>query len=184
LDCGGPAPLWPVPAWRGFIEKHSTMTGQLGELGQSAARPAHSKELTLSFIQTFLQFVGRLITLIDKPKFVGHNICMPIYEFECKKCGAHTEVFQKMNDKQPTKCRKCGGRLERLVSASAIQFKGSGFYLTDYGRSGQKASEKKEGEATSNDDKKSDKAEKKTKDNSPSKKTSEKASSTKVSTGD
>ena len=109
---------------------------------------------------------------------------MPIYEFECTKCKAHTEVFQKMNDKQPTKCRKCGGRLERLVSASAIQFKGSGFYLTDYGRSGQKASEKKESEATSSDDKKSDKTDKKTKDSSPGKKTSEKASSTKVSTGD
>ena len=126
---------------------------------------------------------GRLITLIDKLKVVGHNICMPIYEFECKKCGAHTEVFQKMNDKQPTKCPKCGGRLERMVSAPSIQFKGSGFYLTDYGRSGQKDSEKKESEATGSDEKKSDKAEKKTKD-SPSKKTSEKASSTKVSTGD
>ena len=115
---------------------------------------------------------------------------MPIYEFECTKCKAHTEVFQKMNDKQPTKCRKCGGRLERLVSASAIQFKGSGFYLTDYGRSGQKALEKKESEATASDDKKSDKTDKidktdkKVKDNSPGKKTSEKASSTKVSTGD
>ncbi|HZE63363.1 MAG TPA: zinc ribbon domain-containing protein [Pyrinomonadaceae bacterium] len=112
---------------------------------------------------------------------------MPIYEFECKKCKAHTEVFQKLNDKQPTKCRKCGGRLERKVSAPAIQFKGSGFYLTDYGRSGQKALEKKDSEATTSDDKKSDKTDKtdkKTKDNSPSKKTSEKASSTKVSTGD
>ncbi len=109
---------------------------------------------------------------------------MPIYEFECTKCKAHTEVFQKMNDKQPTKCPKCGGRLERLISAPAIQFKGSGFYLTDYGRSGQKALEKKQSEATSSDDKKSDKAEKKTKETSPGKKTSEKASSTKVSTSD
>src|SRR6266436_5958925 len=109
---------------------------------------------------------------------------MPIYEFECTKCKAHTEVFQKMNDKQPTKCRKCGGRLERLVSAPAIQFKGSGFYLTDYGRSGQKALEKNS-EATTSDDNKSDKTDKtdktdkKTKDTSPGKKTSEKASSTK-----
>ena len=115
---------------------------------------------------------------------------MPIYEFECTKCKSHTEVFQKMNAKQPTKCRKCGGRLERLVSAPAIQFKGSGFYLTDYGRSGQKALEKKDSEATSSDDKKSDKTDKtektdkKSKDSSPGKKTSEKASSTKVSTGD
>jgi putative FmdB family regulatory protein len=108
---------------------------------------------------------------------------MPIYEFECTKCKAHTEVFQKMNDKQPTKCRKCGGRLERLVSASAIQFKGPGFYLTDYGRSGQKGSEKTEKEATASEEKKSDKAEKKVKDSSPGKKTSEKAS-TKVSPGD
>jgi predicted nucleic acid-binding Zn ribbon protein len=89
-----------------------------------------------------------------------------------------------MNDKQPTKCPKCGGRLERLVSAPAIQFKGSGFYLTDYGRSGQKALEKKQSEATSSEDKKSDKAEKKTKETSPGKKTSEKASSSKVSTSD
>ena len=111
---------------------------------------------------------------------------MPIYEFECTKCKAHTEVFQKMNDKQPTKCRKCGGRLERMVSAPAIQFKGSGFYLTDYGRSGQKGLEKKESEATTSEDKKSDKsdkADKKTKDSSPGKKTSDKASS-KVSTSD
>ena len=57
---------------------------------------------------------------------------MPIYEFECKKCKAHLEVFQKMNDKPPVKCRKCGGRLEKLVSASAIQFKGSGWYATDF----------------------------------------------------
>jgi putative FmdB family regulatory protein len=134
-------------------------------------------------VQTSNQFVACFETLIDKLKVVGHNICMPIYEFECTKCKAHTEVFQKMNDKQPTKCRKCGGRLERMVSASAIQFKGSGFYLTDYGRSGQKGAEKKESEATTGDDKKSDKADKKTKDGSPGKKTSEKAS-TKVSTSD
>ncbi len=116
---------------------------------------------------------------------------MPIYEYECAKCKAHTEVFQKMNDKQPTKCRKCGGRLEKLISAPAIQFKGSGFYLTDYGRSGQKAAEKSESEATTgenkksdNTEKKSDSTEKKSKESSPGKKTSEKASSTKVSTGD
>jgi len=62
---------------------------------------------------------------------------MPIYEFECKKCKDHLEVFQKMNDKPPVKCRKCGGRLEKLVSASAIQFKGSGWYVTDYAGNGR-----------------------------------------------
>ena len=116
---------------------------------------------------------------------------MPIYEFECRKCKAHLEVFQKMNDKPPVKCRKCGGRLEKLVSASAIQFKGSGWYVTDYAGNGRKAAEKAEKETgvstSASDDKKSDKtssAEKKTKESSPAKKTSEKASTSRVSKGD
>ena len=106
---------------------------------------------------------------------------MPIYEFECRKCKAHLEVFQKMSDKHPVKCRKCGGRLEKLVSASAIQFKGSGWYVTDYAGNGRKAAEKAEKDTatstTSSDDKKSDK---KTKETSPAKKTSEKASTSKA----
>ncbi len=115
---------------------------------------------------------------------------MPIYEFECQKCKAHTEVFQKMSDKPPTKCDKCGGRLQKLVSVSAIQFKGSGWYVTDYAGNGKKAAEKAESEAASasdkisSDKKDSKKSDKKSKDDSPSKKTSEKASSPKVSSGD
>ena len=58
---------------------------------------------------------------------------MPIYEFRCKKCDAHLEVLQKFSDKQPTRCRKCGGRLEKVISAPAVQFKGEGWYVTDYG---------------------------------------------------
>ena|SRR6202521_5201303 len=61
---------------------------------------------------------------------------MPIYEFRCTKCNAYTEVFQKLSDKQPTRCRKCKGRLEKLVSKSAIKFKGEGWYVTDYARKG------------------------------------------------
>ncbi len=111
---------------------------------------------------------------------------MPIYEYECKKCKAKLEVFQKMNDKPPVKCRNCGGRLEKLVSASAIQFKGSGWYVTDYAGNGRRAAEKAEKETASSsssgsDDKKSDKSDKKTKESSPAKKTSEKASTSKVS---
>jgi putative FmdB family regulatory protein len=113
---------------------------------------------------------------------------MPIYEFECRKCKTHLEVYQKMNDKPPTKCRNCGGRLERLQSAPAIQFKGSGWYVTDYAGKGRKAAEKAEKDTAastaSSDDKKSDKSDKKTKESSPAKKTSEKASTTKVPSGD
>jgi len=113
---------------------------------------------------------------------------MPIYEYECKKCKAKLEVFQKMNDKPPVKCRNCGGRLEKLISASAIQFKGSGWYVTDYAGNGRRAAEKAEKDTaspgTTSDDKatdKTDKADKKTKESSPAKKTSEKASTSKVS---
>jgi len=63
---------------------------------------------------------------------------MPIYEFRCKKCNAHIEVFQKLSDKPPTRCKKCSGRLEKQMSAPAIQFKGEGWYVTDYPRKGSK----------------------------------------------
>ena len=64
---------------------------------------------------------------------------MPIYEFRCTKCNAYIEVFQKLSDKQPTRCRKCKGRLEKLVSKSSIKFKGEGWYVTDYARKGSVA---------------------------------------------
>lgn len=79
---------------------------------------------------------------------------MPLYEYQCKKCDAHMEVMQKISDKPLRRCRKCGGRLEKLLSAPAIQFKGSGWYVTDY--AGKKASageEKGSGEASTPDNK-------------------------------
>ena len=105
---------------------------------------------------------------------------MPIYEYECTKCKARLEVLQKMTDKAPTKCKKCGGRLEKQMSAPAIQFKGSGWYVTDYAGSGRKAAEKSEREATVSSDSKSERTEKKTNESSPAKKTSEKASTPKA----
>jgi putative FmdB family regulatory protein len=96
---------------------------------------------------------------------------MPIYEYECRKCKAHIEVFQKMSDRPPTKCRKCGGRLEKLFSAPAIQFKGSGWYVTDYADGGRKAAKAEESSSAS-EEKKSASTSKET---SPAKKTSEKA---------
>ncbi|HEV8366949.1 MAG TPA: zinc ribbon domain-containing protein [Pyrinomonadaceae bacterium] len=100
---------------------------------------------------------------------------MPIYEYQCRKCKAHTEAFQKVSDKPLTKCKKCGGKLEKMISAPAIQFKGSGWYVTDYS-----------GKATKDDKSESDsaaekKTEKKTKESSPAKQTTEKASPPKAS---
>lgn len=64
---------------------------------------------------------------------------MPIYEFRCKKCQDQIEVFQKLSDKPPTRCKKCGGRLEKMISQTAFQFKGEGWYVTDYARKGSVA---------------------------------------------
>lgn len=57
---------------------------------------------------------------------------MPIYEYACEKCGAHIEVIQKVGDKPPKRCSKCKGRLEKKVSRTSFQLKGSGWYKTDY----------------------------------------------------
>ncbi len=59
---------------------------------------------------------------------------MPLYEYRCQKCEGTIEVIQKMSDSPLTLCTTCGGELERLLSAPAIRFKGSGWYVTDYGR--------------------------------------------------
>ena len=61
---------------------------------------------------------------------------MPLYEYKCQKCGEVFEVKQKFADEPLTVHEKCGGPLERLISAPALQFKGTGWYVTDYARSG------------------------------------------------
>lgn len=70
---------------------------------------------------------------------------MPIYEFRCEKCDAKFELLLQTGEKLPEICDLCGGRLVKLIHAPAIQFKGSGWYVTDYaGRnsSSTKSSEK------------------------------------------
>ena len=59
---------------------------------------------------------------------------MPLYEYQCKKCGARTEKIRKFSDPPLKRCEKCGGELDHLISSAAIQFKGSGWYVTDYAR--------------------------------------------------
>jgi putative FmdB family regulatory protein len=57
---------------------------------------------------------------------------MPLYEYKCSKCGSVFEFFQKVEDPSPEKCPKCQGPLKKVLSAPALQFKGSGWYVTDY----------------------------------------------------
>jgi putative FmdB family regulatory protein len=59
---------------------------------------------------------------------------MPLYEYECKKCHHRFEKIQKFSDPHVKKCPKCGGPIEQVISAPAVQFKGSGWYVTDYAK--------------------------------------------------
>lgn len=61
---------------------------------------------------------------------------MPLYEYQCKSCHTLTERIQKFSDPPLTVCPHCGGELEQLISAPAVQFKGAGWYVTDYARKG------------------------------------------------
>ena len=84
---------------------------------------------------------------------------MPLYEYECLNCGKRTEVLQRMSDAPLAACPTCGGEVKKLLSAPAVQFKGSGWYVTDYaGKKGGSSSSKSE--PKSDDSGSSEKAEK------------------------
>ncbi len=68
---------------------------------------------------------------------------MPLYEYECEKCGHRFEKIQKFSDPPVKTCPRCQGKVRKLLSAPAIQFKGSGWYITDYARKNSPASEEK-----------------------------------------
>jgi putative FmdB family regulatory protein len=80
---------------------------------------------------------------------------MPLYEYECKKCGHRFEKIQKFSDKMVKKCPECGGQVEQMISAPAVRFKGSGWYVTDYAK---KPSSPGSGGDSSSKDKKDDKS--------------------------
>jgi putative FmdB family regulatory protein len=77
---------------------------------------------------------------------------MPIYEYECLACGRRTEALQRMTDPPLAACPECGGAVKKLISRPAFQFKGTGWYVTDYARAKPAAkSEKGDGAAPSAD---------------------------------
>ena len=73
-----------------------------------------------------------------------HKSFMPIYEYECKKCSHRFERIQRFSDPLVKKCPKCGGKVEQVISAPAVQFKGSGWYVTDYAKKSGGSSAKSE----------------------------------------
>ena len=103
---------------------------------------------------------------------------MPLYEYECKKCGHRFEKIQKFSDKMVKKCPECGGAVEQMISAPAVQFKGTGWYVTDYAKkSGSSA-----GSSGNSDSSSKDKKDDKPKSEGASKESSSKDSSSKEST--
>ncbi len=76
---------------------------------------------------------------------------MPIYEYECRRCGHRFELIQKFSDKPRKRCPECSGAVDRLISPPAIRFKGTGWYVTDYAdkKMSKEAKEAKEAKAES-----------------------------------
>jgi len=81
---------------------------------------------------------------------------MPIYEYRCKKCHHTFERIQKFSDPHVKKCPECGGTVEQVLSAPAVQFKGSGWYVTDYAKKSSAASSSSNGDSASKKETKSE----------------------------
>jgi putative FmdB family regulatory protein len=105
---------------------------------------------------------------------------MPLYEYECKKCGHRFEKIQKFSDRMVKKCPECGGQVEQMISAPAVQFKGSGWYVTDYAKKSSSPGSSGNSESSSKD-KKDDKSKSDSSKDSSSKESSSKDGSSKDS---
>lgn len=99
---------------------------------------------------------------------------MPIYEYQCKKCGHQTELWQKFSDPPMARCDHCNGKMKKLISQSTFHLKGTGWYVTDYASKSDanSASSANTGEST-----KKEPGEKGTKETKSPAKTSSKADS-------
>ena len=94
---------------------------------------------------------------------------MPLYDYRCHKCGETFEVMQKFSDAPLTVHEGCGGGLEKLLSAPALQFKGSGWYVTDYARNGKSGGSNGKSSETKTESKSESKTETKSESKSESK---------------
>jgi len=108
---------------------------------------------------------------------------MPLYEYQCDACEHRFEVIQQYKDAPIGVCPKCAGIVKKLFSSPAIQFKGSGFYITDYARKGESAITKS-GEAKSDSTSSESKSESKSEGKSESKSESKSEAKTEAKSGD
>ncbi|HWY53954.1 MAG TPA: FmdB family zinc ribbon protein [Terriglobales bacterium] len=77
---------------------------------------------------------------------------MPLYEYECKKCHHRFERIMKYSDRPVKKCPDCGGPVEQTITAPAVQFKGSGWYVTDYAKKSSGTASSSNGDSKSKDE--------------------------------
>ncbi len=105
---------------------------------------------------------------------------MPLYEYKCKKCGHHFEKIQLYSARMVKKCPECGGPVAQTITAPAVQFKGSGWYVTDYAKKSGSSASSDSGGKESKEGKES-KKEEKSKPESSSTESSSKESSAKES---
>jgi putative FmdB family regulatory protein len=99
---------------------------------------------------------------------------MPLYEYQCKKCGHRFERIQRFSDPMVKKCPECGGKVEQVLSAPAVQFKGSGWYVTDYAKKSASSSGGEKSESAKSDSSSDSKDGKKPKSEATSKKAEKK----------
>ena len=92
--------------------------------------------------------ISRLLVKPIDSLSTGALIAMPIYEYECEKCGCHFDVLQSFSDPEVKVCQRdgCPGRVRKVLSPPTVIFKGSGFYTTDYARKGSSPSSSKKGD--------------------------------------
>ena len=117
--------------------------------------------------------IGKLPGELQLPASVPAYL-MPLYEYQCKKCGHRFEKIQKFSDKMIKKCPDCGGPVEQVISAPAVQFKGSGWYVTDYARKSHGSSSDSGKESKKEDKPKSEASSKETSKESSKETTSKK----------
>ena len=132
-------------AW--FLEEESEPRTKLIFLAGKNQRPDVSVCLTEH--KAGLPFLSQ-----DESAIMSFSVlrkAMPLYEYKCTKCGSVFEILQKVNDLPLKKCIRCQGSVKKLVSPSALQFKGSGWYVTDYGSKGKQAPDPKGEDETKKD---------------------------------
>lgn len=99
---------------------------------------------------------------------MNEEACLPLYEYKCKKCKRRMEKIRKFSDPPLTICEMCGGELVQLLSSPAIQFKGSGWYVTDYAKKSSAGGNNSSGDSSPSTEKKEkETASAKAKDSSP-----------------